>query len=70
MEERIKIVDNGICVDIEQLKKIITDKWHDLNKYYYKQGYRGDDLYRTILGEIADYADGLAYRSTKTIRKT
>ncbi len=69
MEERIKIVDNGICVDIEQLKKIITDDWQEFYRFYYQKGYRGEDLYRTILGEIADYANGLAFRTESDAQK-
>lgn len=69
MEERIKIVDNNICVDIEQLKKIITDDWQEFYKFYYQKGYRGEYLYKLILDEIANYADGLSYKTEENAQK-
>lgn len=70
MEERIKIVENGICVDIEQLKRIITDEWQEFYRFYYNQGHRGEDLYKAILGDIADYADGLSYETEENAQKS
>jgi len=69
MEERIKIVDNDICVDIEQLKKIITENWQEFYRFYYQNGYRGEDLYMRILNEIADYADGLSHETVEKAQK-
>ncbi|MDR3551338.1 MAG: hypothetical protein P4L31_08035 [Candidatus Babeliales bacterium] len=67
MEERIKIVENGICVDIEQLKKIIIDEWQS-GRFYrdeYNRGHRGELLYRFVLGELSDYVDGLKYETER-----
>jgi len=69
MEERIKIVENGICVDIEQLKKIITEEWPEFYKFSHEQGIRGEDLYASILDDIADSADGLSHETTKNAQK-
>jgi hypothetical protein len=62
MENEIKIIENNIHVDINELKKIIIDDWKNFYEYYYTKGYRGENLYKIVLGEIADYANGLSYR--------
>jgi len=57
----IKLVETGLSVDIEELKKIIIDEWQsgNLYKFYYDQGVRGNDLYWYILDDLSDYADNL-----------
>lgn len=71
MEERIKIVENGICVDIEKLKKIIIDEWQSgrLYKDEYNRGYRGELLYSFILSELEDHVDGLRYEMITQAQK-
>lgn len=51
MQKWIKIVDTGIGVDVEKLKKIIIDEWQsgELYKCYYNQGSRGGQLQHDIL---------------------
>ncbi len=71
MEERIKIVENGICVDIEKLKKIIVDEWQS-GRFYrdeYNRGYRGELLYNFILSELEDHVDGLLYEMRTKAQK-
>ncbi|MDR3550962.1 MAG: hypothetical protein P4L31_06120 [Candidatus Babeliales bacterium] len=54
MQKWINIVDTGIGVDIEQLKKNIIDEWQsgELYRFYYNQGRRGGDLQHSILTEL------------------
>ncbi|MCX5925489.1 MAG: hypothetical protein NT124_04335 [Candidatus Dependentiae bacterium] len=56
------IVENGICVDIGQLKKILIEDWSKLYKTSYEYGESGEDFYTFILGEIADCADAFSYK--------
>jgi hypothetical protein len=56
------IVENGICVDIGQLKKILIEDWPRLHRRALEEKMKGEEFYRFILGEIADCADALSYR--------
>ena len=71
MEEKIKIVENGICVDVEKLKKIIIDKWQSGRLYRdeYNLGHRGELLYTFILSELDDHIDGLYYETKEKAQK-
>lgn len=64
MENKIKIVENNICVDIQEIKKIIIDEWlsGEFAKFAYEQGFREEDLYKSILEDIAAYANDLSYK--------
>ena len=71
MEELIKIVSNDICIDTEELRKIVVDEWQseELYRHYHKHGYRGKDLYRAILSELDDYIDDISYANLDNARK-
>lgn len=71
MEEKMKIVENGICIDIEQLKKFIIDEWQSGNLYRtnYSKAARGETLYRFILNDIDDFADDLVYETETKAQK-
>jgi len=71
MKETIKIVENNITINVEQLKKIIMDKWQSgvLYRFYYNQGARGEQLYKRILEEIDDYADQVHYEVEENAQK-
>ncbi len=71
MEEIIKIVENGICVDIEKLKRIIIDEWQS-GRFYkdeYNRGYRGEKLHHFILSELDDHVDGLVWEMRTKAQK-
>jgi len=71
MKEKIKIVENGIYIDIEQLKKIIISAWQSGNLYKanYAQGIRGESLYRVILSDLDDLVDEFIYETKMKIQK-
>jgi hypothetical protein len=71
MEEKIKIVENGICIDIEKLKKIIVDEWQSGRLYRdeYNRGYRGELLHHFILSELDDHVDGLVWETKRKAQK-
>lgn len=71
MEERIKIVENNIRVDVEKLKKIIIDDWQS-GRFYneeYNRGHRGEYLYIFVLDDLVDYLDGLIYEMKTSAQK-
>ncbi len=71
MEEPIKIVANNICIDIEELRRLIVDKWQsgELYRFYYNQGNRGELLYNFILDDLDDYVDGIYYAMNEKAKK-
>ncbi len=56
-----KLVAKDIYIDIEQIKKIIINKWQsgELYRFYHEQGKRHEDLYQSILTSIALYANDI-----------
>lgn len=69
MEKRIKIVDNDISVDIGKLKRIITHDWPELLRHFYKLGYRGEELYFSVLNEMESEAEDLFWEIEKIAQK-
>ncbi len=71
MEEPIKIVANNICIDIEELRKIIIAEWQsgELYKLNYNQGNRGEILYSLILDDLGDHMDGIRYTLNEKAQK-
>lgn len=71
MEEKIEIVKNNICIDIQKLKDIILNKWQsgEFYKKEYDRGHRGELLYGLILSELSDYVDGLRYETERIAQK-
>jgi hypothetical protein len=61
MNKYINIVQNGLLADHNKLKKIILDEWPKIYANYYNQNLRGEQLYRFVMGDVADEADGLEY---------
>jgi hypothetical protein len=60
--KEFKLVTKDIYIDIEQIKKIIINKWQSgqLYRFYYEQGKRNENLYQSILASIALYADDIS----------
>ena len=71
MEELIKIVSNDLFVDTEELRKIIVGEWQseELYRYFHSRGYRGKDLYESILSEVDNYMDDIFYAFVENARK-
>jgi hypothetical protein len=71
MKKTINIVENNIFVSTEKLKRIIIDKWQSGHLYNYlsNQGFRGEDLYKFILDDLSDYANGLSYETEYKAQK-
>lgn len=67
MQETIDIVENGISVDNEKLKKIIIDEWQSgsLFRFYYNQRRPRQDFFWYILDDLSDLADNI-YNETET----
>lgn len=60
--KEFSLVTKDIYIDVEQIKKVIVDKWlsGNLYKFHYEQGKRGERLYQSILADIAYYADKIS----------
>lgn len=59
MQPWVNIIDTGVGVDIEQLKKIIIDEWQSgkLYRFHYNRGCRGADLQDDILTDLMILAE-------------